>query len=235
MREDLSLRVGIVGLGLIGGSMAKAFHEYTNCTVTGFDSDPAVLEAAAACGAIDAAGAPDDLSRLDLLILAIYPQAAVDFVRENGARIPRSCLVRRLFHSLALYLRDTGRYTDADPRFPECFSSHRFLNEIFQHFFCDQKVCDHSLAQGADRHDVARRTPDHLSCFLSDCLDFIGVFIICNYGRLFEHDSFSFGIHQNTGGSKVDSYICPCSHIIPLSSPCECPQTFCCCSLSKYL
>ena len=93
MREDLSLRVGIVGLGLIGGSMAKAFHEYTNCTVTGFDSDPAVLEAAAACGAIDAAGAPDDLSRLDLLILAIYPQAAVDFVRENGARIPRSCLV----------------------------------------------------------------------------------------------------------------------------------------------
>ena len=93
MREDLSLRVGIVGLGLIGGSMAKAFHEYTNCTVTGFDRDSAVLEAAAACGAIDAAGAPDDLSRLDLLILAIYPQAAVDFVRENGARIPRSCLV----------------------------------------------------------------------------------------------------------------------------------------------
>ena len=35
MEEDLSLRVGIVGLGLIGGSLAKAFREYTNCTVWG--------------------------------------------------------------------------------------------------------------------------------------------------------------------------------------------------------
>ena len=30
MAEDLSLRVGIVGLGLIGGSLAKAFREYTD-------------------------------------------------------------------------------------------------------------------------------------------------------------------------------------------------------------
>lgn len=93
MREDLSLRVGIVGLGLIGGSMAKAFHEYTNCSVLGYDSNPAVLEAAEACGAIDRAGGWEDLARLDLLILAIYPQAAVDFIREHGTQIPRSCLV----------------------------------------------------------------------------------------------------------------------------------------------
>ena len=93
MREDLSLRVGVVGLGLIGGSMAKAFHEYTNCSVLGYDSNPAVLEAAEACGAIDRAGGWEDLARLDLLILAIYPQAAVDFIREHGTQIPRSCLV----------------------------------------------------------------------------------------------------------------------------------------------
>ena len=52
MEEDLSLRVGIVGLGLIGGSLAKAFREYTNCTVWGFDQNPAVTEAALACGAV---------------------------------------------------------------------------------------------------------------------------------------------------------------------------------------
>ena len=45
MAEDLSLRVGIVGLGLIGGSLAKAFREYTDCTVCGFDRDPAVVQA----------------------------------------------------------------------------------------------------------------------------------------------------------------------------------------------
>lgn len=93
MEEELSLRVGIVGLGLIGGSLAKAFREYTNCTVWGFDRDPAVLDSALSCGAIDFAGAFDDLGRLDLLILALYPQAAVAFVQEHGAKLSRSCLV----------------------------------------------------------------------------------------------------------------------------------------------
>ena len=93
MEEELSLRVGIVGLGLIGGSLAKAFREYTNCTVWGFDRDPAVLDSALSCGAIDFAGAFDDLGRLDLLILALYPQAAVAFLQEHGAKLSRSCLV----------------------------------------------------------------------------------------------------------------------------------------------
>ena len=73
--------------------LAKAFREYTNCTVWGFDRDPAVLDSALTCGAIDFAGAWDDLGRLDLLILALYPQAAVAFVREHGAKLSRSCLV----------------------------------------------------------------------------------------------------------------------------------------------
>ena len=73
-----------MGLGLIGGSLAKAFREYTDCTVCGFDRDPAVVQAALDCGAIDRAGGEEDFSRLDLLFLAVYPQAAVDFAR--GAR-----------------------------------------------------------------------------------------------------------------------------------------------------
>ena len=35
--------VGIVGLGLIGGSLAKALHAYTDRTVLGYDADGAVL------------------------------------------------------------------------------------------------------------------------------------------------------------------------------------------------
>ena len=40
--------VGVVGLGLIGGSMAKAIHQYTDCTLLGYDLDGAVLAVAAA-------------------------------------------------------------------------------------------------------------------------------------------------------------------------------------------
>ena len=35
--------VGVVGLGLIGGSMAKAIRQYTDCTILGYDTDGAVL------------------------------------------------------------------------------------------------------------------------------------------------------------------------------------------------
>ena len=38
--------VGIVGLGLIGGSMAKAVRQYTDCTLLGCDTDGAVLSRA---------------------------------------------------------------------------------------------------------------------------------------------------------------------------------------------
>ena len=38
--------VGVVGLGLIGGSMAKAIHAFTDCTLYGYDADGAVLSRA---------------------------------------------------------------------------------------------------------------------------------------------------------------------------------------------
>ena len=38
--------VVIIGLGLIGGSLAKAFQKYSECSVSGIDRDPSVLDAA---------------------------------------------------------------------------------------------------------------------------------------------------------------------------------------------
>lgn len=83
----------ILGLGLIGGSLAKALAARTRCTVIGIDRDPAVNEKALRCGAIHKAGSPDDLTEADLLFLCTYPQAAVDFVRQNGGRIQKGCIV----------------------------------------------------------------------------------------------------------------------------------------------
>ena len=35
--------VGVVGLGLIGGSIAKAIRAYTDCTLYGYDADGKVI------------------------------------------------------------------------------------------------------------------------------------------------------------------------------------------------
>ena len=66
--------VGIVGLGLIGGSMAKAIHAYTDCTLYGYDTDGAVLSRALDEGVVSAALTPERLPECGLVIIALYPE-----------------------------------------------------------------------------------------------------------------------------------------------------------------
>lgn len=83
----------VVGLGLIGGSIAKALSAFTSHRVLGMDLDPEVLDEAIACGAIERRGYEEDLPETDILWLCLYPQAAVEFVRRHGAALKQSCVV----------------------------------------------------------------------------------------------------------------------------------------------
>ena len=85
--------IAIAGLGIIGGSYCKALKAYTNHTVIGINRNPAVAQKALDCGAIDAIGAPEDLRRADMLILCMYPQACVEFLRQNGQYIRADAIV----------------------------------------------------------------------------------------------------------------------------------------------
>ncbi len=85
--------VGVVGLGLIGGSMAKAIHQYTDCTLLGYDLDGAVLSRALDEGVLSAALTPDRLSECDLVIIALYPEATVEYVTRNRDRFRKGGLV----------------------------------------------------------------------------------------------------------------------------------------------
>ena len=87
----------VVGLGLIGGSIAKALSAFTSHRVLGMDLDPEVLDEAIACGAIERRGYEEDLPETDILWLCLYPQAAVEFVRKHGAALKQSCVVTDAF------------------------------------------------------------------------------------------------------------------------------------------
>ena len=79
----MSETVGVVGLGLIGGSMAKAIHQYTDCTLLGYDTDGAVLSRALDEGVVSAALTADRLAECGLVIIALYPQAVVEYVTAH--------------------------------------------------------------------------------------------------------------------------------------------------------
>lgn len=86
------MTVGILGLGLIGGSLARAYHEAGH-QVLAYDRDRSVTEFAILAGAVDAPLTQENLSECDLLLLAVYPQAAIDYLETNAAQINKSAVV----------------------------------------------------------------------------------------------------------------------------------------------
>lgn len=89
----MNQKIVIVGLGLIGGSLAKAFQKHGGYRVAGLDSNPAVLKAALDCAAIDKIGGDEDIRTADILYLCLYPQAGIDFVLAHIGLIGSDCVV----------------------------------------------------------------------------------------------------------------------------------------------
>ena len=92
MLNDKNLTVGIVGLGLIGGSMAKAAHSCGH-RVLGCDKAPEVMAQALAEGVLAGELTESALGECDLLLLALYPQAAVEHLTRWAPAVGRQCVV----------------------------------------------------------------------------------------------------------------------------------------------
>jgi len=86
------MNVGIIGLGLIGGSFAKAYKAAGH-TVYASEIDKCILDIAVLSGAADAPLDDENLSRCELILIAIYPQAAIEFIEKAARRIQPSATV----------------------------------------------------------------------------------------------------------------------------------------------
>ena len=75
--------IGILGLGLIGGSFAKAYHE-AGWQVLALDADPSTQEFAQLSGAVDGPLTDDKLAACDLILLAAYPAASIAYFKEKA-------------------------------------------------------------------------------------------------------------------------------------------------------
>ncbi|MEG1868059.1 MAG: prephenate dehydrogenase [Clostridiales bacterium] len=77
------MNIGIVGLGLIGGSLAKAIKKYSENKVFGYDLSSQVLQKAQKEGSVDSELFPENMGKCHIILLAIYPQATVKYVKDN--------------------------------------------------------------------------------------------------------------------------------------------------------
>lgn len=90
------MKIGIVGLGLIGGSMAKSIKAHTTHTVWGVDTDHETMALARMCGVIAGPLTEETLPLCDLLLIAVRPDAAVEWLAANASSISRSAVVTDL-------------------------------------------------------------------------------------------------------------------------------------------
>lgn len=85
------MRIAIIGLGLIGGSLARAFRHYTDHIVIGCDIDPATVSAALDEGAIHEGC--DEVPAADLYVLAMAPGTAVNYLERQAALFSPGAIV----------------------------------------------------------------------------------------------------------------------------------------------
>lgn len=86
------MTVGIVGLGLIGGSLARAYHDAGH-RVLGFDRDASTVQFALLAGAVDEPLTEENIGQCALLLPAVYPQAAADYLERMGGKLSPEAVV----------------------------------------------------------------------------------------------------------------------------------------------
>lgn len=86
------MTVGILGLGLIGGSFARAFA-LDGHTVCAAEKDESMLSFSMLAGAVHGKLDQNTIPKCDLILLAIYPDGSAAWLEENAAFVSKSALV----------------------------------------------------------------------------------------------------------------------------------------------
>src|SRR4051794_20971593 len=89
------MRIAVLGVGLIGGSIGLAARERAGASVAGYDADPEVLAAARELGAIDApaAGVAEAVAQAEVVFAATPIGALPATIGAALAAAPADCVV----------------------------------------------------------------------------------------------------------------------------------------------
>ncbi len=78
------MNIGVVGLGLIGGSLVKSAKKNTNFKVFGYDLNENVIKNAIADGSIDGNLTQKRLQTCDYVFIPLYPEAVIEYIENNA-------------------------------------------------------------------------------------------------------------------------------------------------------
>lgn len=112
------MKIGVVGLGLIGGSVARALSRCGKHEVCGVDADRETMERALRDGAVAREGGVD---RCEVVYICLHPYAAVKYIRTGtfraGAIVTDVCGIKKFLRDEVETLLDRNglRYVGSHP------------------------------------------------------------------------------------------------------------------------
>ncbi len=86
------MTVGILGLGLIGGSLARAYAKAGH-TVLATDKDTSILDFAMLADVVNAPLTKENIGTCDLILLAVYADASANWLAENADYVQKDALI----------------------------------------------------------------------------------------------------------------------------------------------
>ena len=87
------MNIGIIGLGLIGGSIGRAIKKKTNHVVYGLDKDEKTMIKATLVEAIDAPLDDANVKDIDILIIALYPKAIIECIKQYAPKLKDGAII----------------------------------------------------------------------------------------------------------------------------------------------
>ena len=78
-----NLTIGVVGMGLIGGSLVKAIKKNTKHKVYGFDISEQTVKSALQEKSIDKELTNENLKECDYVFIPLYPEAVKEYFKSS--------------------------------------------------------------------------------------------------------------------------------------------------------
>lgn len=89
--DDKKMKIAIIGLGLIGGSLARAFRHYTDHYIIGCEKNADSCKMAISEGAVNEIS--QDVPLADIYFLAMAPKVTMEYISENAKSFKKGAIV----------------------------------------------------------------------------------------------------------------------------------------------
>lgn len=92
------MKIGIAGLGLIGGSMAKAYREYSDengldFKIYGYNRSRSIVDFAILSGTLDGSLDDSTLPECDLIFVGLYPISTIEYMEKIAPLVKKTAFV----------------------------------------------------------------------------------------------------------------------------------------------